>query len=61
MDSWITVISNVGFPIAACIGTAFFCKYLVDTYTKIITDTMQQLSKAIEELNDKIDEITRNN
>lgn len=55
------IISTVGFPIAACVFTGYFCKYLVDKYTTIITETMQKLSNAIDELNEKIDDILRNN
>lgn len=64
-----TLISTVGFPIAACIGCAFFIKYIIDVNAKTmesiraeqtnINRTMQQAinnnTKALQELIDKLD------
>lgn len=64
-----TIISTVGFPIAACIGMAWFVKYQTDNNNKTMADlraeqanqnrTMQQAinnnTKALQELIDKLD------
>lgn len=64
-----TIISTVGFPIAACIGCAFFIKYIIDMNAKTmdsirseqanINRTMQTAinnnTKALQELIDKLD------
>jgi len=50
MDDVIQIISTVGFPIFSALAVGFFCKYLVDKYTGIITTTLNQLTDAIEDL-----------
>ena len=69
MSDIVTLISTVGFPIAACIGCAFFIKYIIDMNAKTmesiraeqanINRTMQQAinnnTKALQELIDKLD------
>lgn len=64
-----TMISTVGFPIVACIGLAWFCKYMIDQNNKHIEkmfnmydqanrenrDAIEACTKAIEKLCDKID------
>lgn len=64
-----TMISTVGFPIAACIGLAWFCKYMIDQNNQHIEkmfnmydqanrenrDAIEACTKAIEKLCDKID------
>ena len=63
------IISTVGFPIASCIGMAWFVKYQTDNNNKTMRDlraeqanqnrTMQTAinnnTKALQELNDKLD------
>lgn len=69
MSDIANLISVVGFPIAACIGCAFFIKYIIDMNAKTmesiraeqanINRTMQQAinnnTKALQELIDKLD------
>lgn len=69
MSDIATLISTVGFPISACIGCAFFIKYIIDMNAKTmesirseqanINRTMQQAinnnTKALQELIDKLD------
>ena len=68
-----SLISTVGFPIAACIGLAFFCKYMIDQnnhnvekmfemYAKANDENraaIEACTKAIEKLCDKIDKEDR--
>ena len=69
MSDIATLISTVGFPIAACCGCALFIKYIIDQYNKLMSETraeqaninrsMQQAinnnTKALQELIDKLD------
>lgn len=69
MSDIATLISTVGFPIAACCGCGFFIKYIIDQYNKTMADmrteqininrTMQTAinnnTKALQELIDKLD------
>ena len=41
------LISNVGFPIAVAIACGYFCKYLIDKYTTIIVDALNNLSDKL--------------
>lgn len=64
-----TMISTVGFPIVACIGLGWFCKYMIDQsnkniermfemYDKANTENRQAIEKmttAVEKLCDKLD------
>lgn len=63
------IISTVGFPIAACIGLAWFCKYMIDQSNKNIEkmfemydkanlenrNAIEKMTQAVEKLCDKID------
>ena len=69
MDQIMTAITTVGFPIVACIGLAWFCKYMIDQsnkhiekmfdmYDKANTENRQAIeacTKAIDRLCDKLD------
>ena len=50
-----SLISSVGFPIVACLGLAFFCKYLLDQNTKeteaMRKDHKEETTKMTEALN----------
>lgn len=64
-----TMISTLGFPIVACVGLAWFCKYMIDQNNQHIEkmfnmydqanrenrDAIEACTKAIEKLCDKID------
>ena len=64
-----TMISTLGFPIVACVGLAWFCKYMIDQNNTHIEkmfnmydqanrenrDAIEACTKAIEKLCDKID------
>ena len=69
MADIMTLISTVGFPIAACVGMGWFVKYQTDLNNKTMNDiraeqtnqnrTMQAAinnnTKALQELIDKLD------
>ena len=69
MNDIVTIISTLGFPIAACIGMGWFVKYQTDLNNKNMNDmraeqatqnrTMQTAinnnTKALQELIDKLD------
>lgn len=68
MTDIISIVSNLGFPIAACIGLGWFCKYMIDQsnrhiermfemYDKANNDNRQAIeacTKAIDRLCDKL-------
>ena len=72
MNDILTAIASVGFPIVACIGLGWFCKYMIDTmqkntermfemFDKANTDNreaIRQNTDAINKLCDKLDKIT---
>lgn len=69
MSDIATMISTLGFPIVACVGLAWFCKYMIDQNNTHIEkmfnmydqanrenrDAIEACTKAIEKLCDKID------
>lgn len=69
MQEVLTAISTVGFPIVACIGLGYFCKYMIDQSNKNIEkmfemyanankenrEAIEGCTKAIEKLCDKLD------
>ena len=69
MNDIVTLISTLGFPIVACIGLAWFCKYMIDqnnqhiekmfilydTANKENREAIEACTKAVEKLCDKID------
>ena len=71
MNDIMTMISTVGFPIVACIGLGWFCKYMIDQnnknlekmfqmYDKANTDNREAIkacTEAVNKLCDKLEEI----
>jgi hypothetical protein len=69
MNDVATLISTLGFPIVACVGLAWFCKYMIDqnnqhiekmfilydTANKDNREAIEACTKAVEKLCDKID------
>ena len=69
MSDIITIISTVGFPIAACIGMGWFVKYQTDLNNKnlnqmrteqldqikIMTNAVNNNTKALQQLVDRLD------
>ena len=69
MNEILQAISTVGFPIVACIGLGYFCKYMIDQQNKNVEsmfsmyadankenrEAIEGCTKAIEKLCDKLD------
>ena len=69
MNDIATLISTLGFPIVACIGLAWFCRYMIDqnnqhiekmfilydTANKDNREAIEACTKAVEKLCDKLD------
>lgn len=70
MNEIASLISTVGFPIVACIGLGWFCKYMIDQNNKNIErmfamydksntenrEAIKALTIAVDRLCDKMDE-----
>lgn len=41
-----SLISSLGFPIVACIGLGWFCKYMIDQNNKNVERMFQMYDKA---------------
>ena len=46
MNEIVTMISTLGFPIVACIGLGWFCKYMIDQINKNVEHMFQMYDKA---------------
>lgn len=71
MNDVMTMISTLGFPIVACIGLAWFCKFMIDQQQKNIDKMFEMYDKsnaenreaikacteAINRLSDKLEDI----
>lgn len=69
MSDIVTIVSTLGFPIAACIGMGWFVKYQTDMNNKninqmrteqldqikIMTNAVNNNTKALQQLVDKLD------
>lgn len=71
MNDITTMIGTLGFPIVACIGLAWFCKFMIDQQNKNIDrmfnmyeksnaenrEAIQAVTEAVNKLCDKLDDI----
>ncbi len=71
MNDIMTMITTVGFPIVACIGLAWFCKYMLDQQQKNVDKMFEMYDKsnaenreaikactdAINKLSDKLEDL----
>ena len=54
-----TVISTIGFPIVACIGLAWFCKYMIDQTNQHIEKMFSMYDQANRENREAIEACTK--
>lgn len=73
MNDVATMISTLGFPIVACVGLGWFCKYMIDNNNRNIEkmfemydrsneenrDAIKALNDSVSRLCDKLDDIRR--
>lgn len=73
MNEISTLISTLGFPIVACVGLGWFCKYMIDNNNKNIEkmfdmydksnaenrEAIKALNESVSRLCDKLDDIRR--
>lgn len=71
MNELMTMISTLGFPIVACVGLAWFCKYMLDQQQKNVDkmfnmydksnaenrEAIKACTEAINRLSDKLEDI----
>lgn len=69
MENIASLISTLGFPIVACVGLGWFCKYMIDQQNKYVERmfdmydksntenrvAIEKLTTAVDKLCDKID------
>ena len=58
MNDLVSIISSLGFPIVACIGLAWFCRYMIDTNNKNIEKMFALYEKSNEENREVIKALT---
>lgn len=58
MNDLVSIISSLGFPIVACIGLAWFCRYMIDTNNKNIEKMFTLYEKSNEENREAIKALT---
>lgn len=58
MNDLVSIISSLGFPIVACIGLAWFCRYMIDTNNKNIEKMFALYEKSNEENREAIKTLT---
>lgn len=55
MDTWVQVITSVGFPIFACLAMGYYIKHTIDCYREDIKelqkDHKDEISKVTEAIN----------
>ncbi len=73
MNDVATMISTLGFPIVACVGLGWFCKYMIDNNNRNIEkmfemydrsneenrEAIKALNDSVSRLCDKLDDIRR--
>lgn len=59
MENIIQMVSSVGFPIAACIGIGWYCKYMTDKFMSMIGAIEQKYTGLIQEQQDVISNNTQ--
>lgn len=50
VNAVVTLISSVGFPIVACLGVAWYCKYQLDKYDAQIKEISSEHKEELKEV-----------
>lgn len=58
MNDIVTLISTVGFPIAACVAMGFYVKYQMDHYEKQIDEIIKEHKEEMKEVTTAINNNT---
>lgn len=58
VNSIVTIISSLGFPIVACIACGFFIKYMFETFLKQIQDMREEHRTEVDKMTKAINNNT---
>ena len=58
---WMALVSQIAFPIVACIGLAWFIKYITDTNNKNMIDTNNNFTTIMMSYKDEFTKALNNN
>ena len=58
VNSIVTIISSLGFPIVACIACGFFIKYMFETFLKQIQDMREEHRSEVDKMTKAINNNT---
>ena len=58
MDTWVQIVSSLGFPIMAAIACGWFIKYQMDQYKQDLKDIRSEHKEEIKGLQDVINQNT---
>jgi DNA-directed RNA polymerase subunit N (RpoN/RPB10) len=58
INSIVTIISSLGFPIVACIACGFFIKYMFETFLKQIQDMREEHRSEVDKMTKAINNNT---
>ena len=58
MNDVVQIVSNLGFPIAMCLGACFFINYLFDTFTKQQEEMRKEHREEVSKLQTSLDNNT---
>lgn len=58
INSIVTIISSLGFPIVACIACGFFIKYMFETFLKQIHDMREEHRSEVDKMTKAINNNT---
>jgi hypothetical protein len=59
MDTILSIVSNLGFPIACVIGLGWYVKYISDKHSNEMTSIMDKHEKEIDKLRDSHEKQTK--
>lgn len=58
INSIVTIISSLGFPIVACIACGFFIKYMFETFLKQMQDMREEHKAEVDKMTKAINNNT---
>lgn len=58
---WVTLISQIAFPIVGCVGLAWYIKYITDKNSEVTKETNSNFTKVMMSYKDEFKDAINNN